>query len=230
MPTFAPSSRYAQLVAIHQSLLDARGTAYDTSYGTAVWGECLSQARVIFEGWETLRRMSVQRDPDRMTDMLPRWEAILKLAVPFGSSFNARRAVVKRKLQQIAASMTVAGLNQLLAQIYPNIFQAIVRAHSDATPPNAQLAHLPGGLTVPGGVTLTDGAFTSSIYAVLVNVAQPAWMTDSAFYREAKSLYEWVTPVFASHGVIDWFRNASDATESFMLDDEHNLDNQAFGT
>lgn len=221
------------LESILQSLLDARGTAYDTRYGSAVWGECMASARAIWAAWEMLRRLSMQRDPSRVTDFLSRWESIFGVAPPFDATPIDRRAILLRRFQQTGRRMTLGGLGTLLGQVYPNVFVSITN-----TGANAALSHVVVAIAVPGGATITVGTmasanppiWASSVHSVLVRVTQPGWMADPQFYAECGQIQTWVVQLMPAWCTVDWYRYASDATYSFILDDPHNLDNEAFGT
>jgi len=177
VPFRSGASSGRSLESILQSLLDARGSAYDTRYGTAVWGECMASARAIWAAWEMLRRLSYQRDPSRMTDFLARWEVIFGVSPPFDATPFDRRAIVLRRFQQVGRRVTLGGLNAILAQVYPNVFKSIT-----TTGWAAALSHVRTTIAVPGGVSITAGAATSSnppiwmssVHSVLVRVAQPA--------------------------------------------------------
>src|SRR5690348_14660122 len=88
------------------SLLAQMGTAYDGSYGTAVWAYATADARVLAEVYGTHERLSYQWDPYRMTDMLPRWEKILRLAVLPTDSMVARRARIAAAMARIGGTPT----------------------------------------------------------------------------------------------------------------------------
>ena len=216
-------SKGATLEGLCNSLLAARGTTFDqVDRNTAVFVEVMAQARVLWDAWETLRRATLQWDPDRMTDFLPRWEAIFRISVPPGASKRARRAMVKRRFQQIGIKANVGGLNAILSQIFPDIFVTIV---NDTTA--TAVSHTYFNVTVPGGVTIVgDGRWNSSIHVISVQVQQPGWMSDAAFYAQAAQLLQWVDPVLPSWCDIHWFRFSSADAIGFLLDDPHNLDNE----
>jgi len=196
----------------------------------------MASARAIWAAWEMLRRLSYQRDPSRMTDFLARWEVIFGVSPPFDATQFDRRAIVLRRFQQVGRRVTLGGLNAILAQVCPNVFKSITTTGSAAA-----LSHVRTTIAVPGGVSITAGAATSSnppiwmssVHSVLVRVAQPAWMPDQQFYAECAQLQTWVVQLMPMWTTIDWYRAATldvSPAYSFQLDDPKNLDNEAFGT
>lgn len=73
-----------------------------------------------------------------------------------------------------------------------------------------------------------DGDWSSSTAYILILVQQPDTMTDDEFYKivgDIDGLLEDILPVWVT---FNWGRANSLGEAGFILDDEHNLDNEFF--
>src|SRR5437868_5990182 len=84
---------------ILEALIEGHGSALADDVGTYQWAEHLAEARCIAYLWGLNRRMANQWDPERMTDFLPRWEAIRGLTPLSSDTPVSRRAKVLAKVQ-----------------------------------------------------------------------------------------------------------------------------------
>lgn len=85
------------LRALYESLNLSLGPAYDTSDLSNVTAETMAEARALDAVWSANRRMSLQWDPERMTDFMERWETIFGLRPGVSDSIAERRTILQAK-------------------------------------------------------------------------------------------------------------------------------------
>jgi hypothetical protein len=218
------ASRHQVEEAILKALNQGDGTGLSTEEDAYNYAENLAVARAIAELWSANRRLANQWDALRMTDFLPRWETIYGLHPLPTDSDTARRAAVGVKMALEGQPATRQVVYDLLVQVLGDVFVEIVNGDS-ATATGAA----PGGLTIPGGVTLPDGPWGSGIAYMAVHVEKSGTMTDSEFYTTAGKIYPYLDGLLPAWVDFGWYRNHSGGDPGFILDDPHNLDNEAFG-
>lgn len=87
----------SRVQTIYESLNAARGSAYDTTDSSNVTAETYAQAVALAAAWSNNRRAALQTDPKRMSDFIPRWEAILDLHPSPADSVADRRSAILAK-------------------------------------------------------------------------------------------------------------------------------------
>ncbi len=189
--------------AILQSLNEARGTAYDPEPGTVVWVENMALARTLADAWETSRRFALQFDPQRMTSYLERWEKILDIVPTPSDSAQARRATVAAKFRLFNVAPLVQTTQDFLGQILGNVFLNTIH-----TPSALAKGRFPGGIEIPGGVTLEDGVWHSTVSNLAVRLTQPLFMTDDEFYDTANKFKPFFNDFLPSWVTFAWGRFA----------------------
>lgn len=224
-----------RLRIIHDALNAARGTAIDASNpDTVAWVENMAHARAIcFDGYGTNDRLALQWDPDRMTDMLPRWERILKI-VPSPTATDAeRRRVVKRRWQRFieAAALHSQIVSRLQAEL-PDVFVAVEYISID----NA-VVHVPDA-SYPWGTVVAGFPWYSTVAHVLVLLQKPEGYKESDFYAAASKLGPVLDPLLPAWCTWDWYRKPSAGPSisvdggpsqgGIYLDNDANLDNNVF--
>lgn len=219
------------LQVIHENLNAARGTGLDAhNPATIVWLENHAIARAItFDGWGANQRLANQWDPDRMTDMLPRWERIMKIAVPTGATARARRAVVKERFARFGEAVTHALLTEKLSTAIGPAFvgvEYISRANA--------VVHVPDG-SYPWGTVVPGVRWYSTVAHILVRLQKPSGWTEGDFYEAAAKVVPILDPIASGWATFDWYRAPADPADAvevvggpsaggFYLD-EINLDN-----
>lgn len=207
---------------IVDSLLEADGTAFSKERASIVWAEREADARCLAYMWGLSRRMTLQRDPRRMTDFLPRWERIFGIVPPPTMSAKRRRAIIELRFSTENVTANASEVQAALELALDGTF-VMVQHTSSANATGA----VPGGAAVPGGVTLPDGDWSSTIARIFVKVAQPAFMGGEEFFaliRETTTALDDLLPAWVT---FDSFFDGSGGA-GFWLDDEHNLDNEIF--
>lgn len=207
---------------IVESLLEADGTAFSKDRESIVWAEREADARCIAYVWGLNRRLTLQRDPQRMTDFLPRWEKILGIVPPPTMSAKRRRAIVELRFNTDGATPDASTVQAALELALNGTLDFIVHTSSADS-----LGSVPGGTVVPGGVTLPDGDFRSTIAGVLVKVVRPAYLSDTEFYAIVAETSTALDDLLPAWVTFDWYLNGGSGA-GFILDDEHNLDNEIF--
>lgn len=205
------------------SLNTADGNALSDDVDSFNYAENLAASRVLVDLFSTNKRLSYQFDPNLMTDFLPRWETILGIFPGVNDTENHRRRVVVNKISNYGKAPTQQVVTDLLSAALGEVFVQII--NSDWT---IATQYIPGGGVVPGGATLLDGDWSSSTAYILILVQQPDTMTDDEFYKivgDIDGLLEDILPVWVT---FNWGRANSLGEAGFILDDEHNLDNEFF--
>ena len=220
-----------QIKVVHDSLNAQRGTAYDaTNSETTVWLENHAIARAItFDGWGTNTRLANQRDPLRMTDMLPRWERIFKIVPSPSASDAARRLVVLRRFERFGKTSNHARLTTALAEQLGDFFVAV-----EYIPLAVANVNVPDG-TYPWGTPNALVPWSSTVAHVLVLLQKPTGASEGQFYEEAGKVKPLLDPIMPAWCTISWYRApelgapisiaGGPSMAGFYCDNAHNLDN-----
>lgn len=202
------------------SLIEGQGTALSDSTSGPLWAEAVAEARCINYLWELNRRMANQWDPLRMTDFLSRWERIYGISPLATDTPVDRRRKVGAKIAAFGQPPSRQVVADLMSAVLGSVYVGLV-----VTPSSIALGHVPGGISIPGGVTLTDGNWYSDIAHLDVQVQQPAGMPDATFYATVGQVRQYLDDLLPSWVTADWFRDGSHGA-GFYLDDTFNLDNE----
>jgi hypothetical protein len=208
------------------SLNQGDGDALSDEVDSFNYAENFASARVLADLWSDNTRLSYQFDPHRMTDFLSRWESILNIVPNPNDTAHARRQMVAMKLSNYGKTPTQQVISDLLTLILKDVFVSII--HNDPDTAAFPLGGIPGGAVIPGGATLDDDVWHSAIAYIAILVNQPNGMSDNNFYKAVGNIdsnLEGLLPVWTT---FNWVRNNSFGTAGFILDDEHNLDNEYF--
>lgn len=224
-----------RLKVFHEALNAARGSAIDASDPTSVaWVENMAYARaLVFDGVGTNEKLGNQRDPDRMTDMLPRWEAIFGLRPAPTATQRERRDAVKARFQRfINASAIHSRILAILKRELGAFFSAI--EYIDIT--NA-VVRVPDA-TYPWGTVSSGAPWMSTVAHILVLMVKPAGATEGDFYNAAAKVAPALDGVVPAWVKFSWYRaplagpsinvSGGPSQAGFYLDAEANLDNNVF--
>lgn len=217
-----------------ESLANARGTALDaTNPDSIAWLECMAIGRALyFDGWGANQRLAYQWDPRKMTDMLPRWEQILKLRPAPDATEKERRDAVLVRFERFVG---VANHSKLLTELQAalgDVFVAIEyisRANAVVTVPDG---------SYPWGTPNADAPWSSSIAHVLVRLQKPAGYTEGDFYDAAAKVVPIFDAIMPADKTVNWYRAPTGgppvfvvggpSAGGFYLDQPANLDNNVF--
>lgn len=222
-----------RLQIIHDALNAARGTALDaTNPDTIVWVENMAYARAIcFDGYGTNDRLAMQWDPDRMTDMLSRWEKILAIVVPPEATEQERRAEVKKRFRRfLDASGLHSRLYAKLRDELGDVFVAIEYIDVSIATIYAPNASYPWGTVQPGH------PWYSTVAHILVLTQKPDGYTDGEYYEAVGKIVQITDGFLPAWCSISWYRaptggaainvSGGPSQAGFYLDQTANLDNQ----
>lgn len=203
------------------ALLEANGSAVTTEQASYAYAECFAESRCLTYLWELNQRLANQWDPVRMTDFLARWESIYETKPLSTDTPNDRRAKIAAKLAAYGLPATQQVVTDLLSVVLGEVFVGVV-----LTPSTIALGQCPGGATLPGGVTLADGPWYSTIAHLAVETIQPAGMPDTTYYETVGQVRAYLDNLIAAWCSVDWFKDGVHGPGFFL--DETNLDVERF--
>ena len=216
------------------SLLAQMGTAIDGSEGTVAWAYANADARVLGEVYGTHERLGNQWDPYRMTDMLPRWEKILRTNPLPSDTLTARRARVAAAMARLGGAPTYQAVVDTLTVALGSIPFTIEHTASSAanmwTPGSWPFGQHPSGPSVPSNMTQFLQVYPtwfSSADDISIVVSKPANMGNSEFYQRLGAINTALDPVMPAWVTWHWLRRDIHPGAGFFLD-EPNLDQEAF--
>jgi hypothetical protein len=199
---------------IYRGLNAQMGTAYDTSEESTVTAETSAEARLIAAAWHANERAANQLDFERVTDFVPRWEAILNLHPSHSDSMASRRA-------RIAAKRTAVGTpTELAVATLCDAVLGAVFVGLEFTPLSRAAIEWPGN-------GYPDTWYSTTAH-VLVRVTQPAGVTDADFLGRCNGMIDLLKDFLPDWCTADWAILNSDDEEGFILDDPTNLDTETF--
>jgi hypothetical protein len=220
---------------VQESLSAARGLAFDSdNTTTVVWLENHAYARAIAcDGWQVNERLSLQWDPRRTTDMLPRWESIFRLRPGPDVSDRARRAELTARWQRFSGvtnhSRIVTALEGALGDyLYAVEYISLANA----------VVHVPSG-SYPWGTVASGAPWYSTVAHIMIRLQKPTGATEGQFYEMAGKVPQILDPIVSSFVTFAWYRapvstpvavSGGPSAGGFYCDDLHNLDNNAFAS
>lgn len=209
------------LQVVHDALNAARGTALTCEEGSIAWVENMAFARALtFDGYGTNERLGNQRDPMRMTDMLPRWEAIFGVVPPPSASLYDRRLVVYKRFRRfLEASGTHAQLYAKMTRELGSVFVAI-----EYIAPASATIFVPDA-SWPFGAVQADHPWYSTVCHILIHTTKPDGYTEGDFYAAVGKILPEVDGFLPAWVSLSWYRSSAIASTGFYLDQEANLDN-----
>jgi uncharacterized protein YmfQ (DUF2313 family) len=220
-----------RLQIIHDVLNAGRGTALDASnQDTIAWVENMAYARAIcFDGYGTNDRIANQRDPDRMTDMLPRWEKICGITPAPGATDRDRRLEVRKRFRRfLDASALHSRLFTRLKEELGPVFGAI-----EYIDPSIATIYVPNA-TYPWGTVQPGYLWYSTVCHILVLLVKPDSYTEGDFFAAASKVLPAVDSLLPAWVSLNWYRKPSTGAPvnvsggpsqaGFYLDNPANLD------
>lgn len=219
MPTFGGFSPFPlrfgggkpRLKTLYEALNQARGTAYDTSDASNVTAETMAEARALDAAWSSNRKMALQTDPARMTDFMPRWEAILDVHPLPTDSIASRRAVLRAKFLALGgpailhdAVVALTGAS-FIGIVYTAVADAVPRWPANGFPNN----------------------WTSNAVHIVIHVQFAPNQTNAQFWDMRAALNKFLQDFLPVWVTWDVGIRDSHGTFCFYLD-EQNLDLELF--
>lgn len=213
------------LELITKGLLDALGTAFGDEQEDYNWVEIHAYARAILEIYNQVQRLVSSFDPNRMSwEMLARWERILTIYPSPAETYAERRSRVAARMALEGQAPTISNLyDTALAQLGSNAFVRVSR--NNETMDN--MSFQPDGITITGGQTVADGAYSSGIYFIEIETVKPSGMKLGDYLVAVGNLEDLINRWLPAHVNYDatWDTAGQNA---FVLDDSE-LDFDAFG-
>jgi len=253
--TSFPVSFGASVNTIHETmlnaLLQAQGSAIATDIDSAAYVECYAKARLLADMWSTVIRLGNQFDPNKMTDFLPRWEAIYGIVPSPTATLAQRRALIASKIANYGNSPTIQVVTDLLALVLGDVFVTIL--YGSDTIQDGYYAgsagiegFVPGGANVLGGFDFPDQSvnnpnipfgftegqgfnqqgWSSTMATLLIIVQQPVGMSNQTFLNIVAQIDNNLENLMPAWATWAWAEYNSLGTLGFILD-EQNLDKEA---
>ncbi len=220
-----------RLQVIHESLNAQRGTALDTTVvNSIVWIENMALARAVDAGWSTNARLGHQWDPIRTTDMLSRWETILKV-IPNGTEVE-RRVALEAQWARFGALINIGQLSSKLTTLLGDVFVAL--EFIDTT---QAVVHVPTTGSYPWGTPSTETPWYSTVMHMLVRTEVPDGYTEQEYLDTVGPVFPlldgivpaWLTWSVYRPGPVSYDVTGGPSAGGFYLDDPHNLNWEVFG-
>ncbi len=195
---------------IHESLNAQRGTALDTTVDTNVcWIENLALARAIDAAWGTNARLGHQWDPNRITDMLSRWEKIMRLPPSAGATDGERRRALADQWARFGALANIG-------------IEFIGYANA--------VIHVPDG-TYPWGTASALVPWYSTTMHMLIRTEVPIGYTEQDYLELVGEIFPvldgtlpaWMTWSVYRPGPVNYPVADGPSAGGFYLDTPHNL-------
>lgn len=196
-------------LAVHNSLNTQRGTGYDVSEGGIVWCENLALAKVIAYLWQANKTMTLNFDPQSMFSFINRWEKILNIQPLSNQTIVERQRRIAVQFLLFSKPPTPQNVVDFLKLIIPRSFINV-----EYNNPLNNQGFFPGGLSVPGGVTLADGPFMSYLNQIIIRIWQPRdhnnnlLMTNGEFQNQQKVFYTFLNnylPTYVGYKALRFF-------------------------
>lgn len=206
----------SNIQTIYESINASLGEAYDTSDESNVTAETMAEARAIAAVWSANARLANQWDPNRVTDMLRRVERVFGITPLPTDSDNTRRARLATKFRALGGPLYVV-LPDLCKSILGDAFVSV----EHITPALAK-THW------PGSTPAENDKYSSTVAHILVHVTKPATWTLYEYRARLGALVSALDDFLPAQTTFDWVQDSSHGVMGFYLDDENNLDHEAF--
>lgn len=185
---------------IANDLARADGTAFTNEADSASYAEHLAVSRAIAYLHGLTRKVANVRNPARAVETLPRLERLYGTRPLPGASDEERRALVLERIAIEGAYPVLALVEKIVSSALGDAFiEMRYRTHANAA------GSIPGGAVVPGGATLTDGDWRSSI-AAFEALATQGSLTFAEYVKrigEAKRRLDDVIPAWSTFAVVE---------------------------
>jgi len=211
------------LQRIIESLGSQLGSAYDiTTTSGLVYIELEAYARAIWGAWQDNERLGNQWQASRMSDFLPRWEAIYAIVPSPTDTLPARRAriaVLQARAGQANQQVLTDSLNGLLGSVLVTIVNG-----------NSATANVWTPSTWPFGQHDPSNAvdWYSTVAFVAIQVTKPTGWSEGDLYTAIAGIGPVLDSALPAWVTWTWFRQDIHGSPGFFLDEGGNLDNEAF--
>ncbi len=222
-----------RLQVIHESLNAQRGTSLDTTnVNSIVWIENMALARALDTAWSINARLGHQWDPVRTTDMLSRWEKIMRLVPAPEDTEAERRVALTAQWERFGALINIGRLSSKLTTLLGDVFVSL-----DFIGIANALIHVPDG-SYPFGTVSLGRPWFSTVMHMLVRTQVPAGYSEQDYLRIVGEVFPlldgvlpaWMTWSVYRPGPVSYLVADGPTAGGFYLDDPKNLNWEVFGT
>lgn len=201
LPFRCGNSNRDDLQQIANSLLAQRGDAITTQVGSIIWVETQAWARALYHIWSYNQKLAYQFDPNKMTDFLPRWESIMRLAALPTDSIQDRQQRIASRFAIINKVPDTQNVTDLLRSALGITFLQLI----NDTDQNAY-AQFPGGAPITGGITnIVNGPWYSTCQELFIETTHPPVFTDHQFYNTVNQIFPLLNNYLPAYDSFDWF-------------------------
>jgi hypothetical protein len=212
LPYRCGNSNRSDLQQIASSLLAQRGNAITTQVGSIMWVETQAWARAIYNIWAVNQKMAYQFDPDKMTDFLPRWNAIMGLAALPTDTIQTQQARIAARFAAINNNPDTQAVTDLLEGALGITFLALLNVNAEysaaeeAVGVKPAYVQFPGGTSITGGTTnVGNGPWLSCIQELFIEVTNPPTFTNNQFYSTVNTIFPILGQYLPAYDTFDWF-------------------------
>lgn len=201
LPFRCGNSNRADLQQIATSLLAQRGDAITTQVGSIIWTEVQAHARAVYSIWANNQKACNQLNPTKMTDFLPRWNAIMGLARLPTDTIQTQQARITARFAAINKMPDTQQVNDLLVASLGETYVGLIN-----NPASSAYAQFPGGAPITGGVaTIVNGPWWSTVQELYVEVTHIPSLTNNQFYNIVNQIYPLLNQYLPAYDTFDWF-------------------------
>jgi hypothetical protein len=206
------NSNRADLQQIGNSLLAQRGNAITTQVGSVIWIEAQAHARAIYNIWAVNQKLTYQFDPNKMSDFLGRWEAIMGLHALPTDNIQIRQQRIASRFRAINNMPDLQAVTDLLMGTLGDTFLEVINvgaefsAADEAVGVIPALVSFPGGAPIVGGVTnVLNGSWFSYIQQIYIEVTKPDSMSSNQFYNTINTIFPILGNYLPAYDTFEWF-------------------------
>jgi hypothetical protein len=171
----------SRLELLHKSLNESLGTGFTSEENTIISTINYVIAKEFAYAYEFIDGLSSQQLPFSMSIFLSRWEKILGIYPSANSSLYERRKIIAAKFKLKSKPPTVPNISDAIRSYIGDVF---IRLEFNRSTQNR--GKFPGGLAIPGGVTLADGNWTSNLSTLKIHIWQPRDKDENLLMSNAK--------------------------------------------
>lgn len=212
VPIRAGNSNRDDLLLLLKSILNANGTALTQDEGSNIWVLANAQARAIFHIWALNEKVKYEFDPNKMNDLLERWEKILGITpsknvstdvhkdsnLPSVETIQYRRARIAAKFRAVSQMPNAQALEDIITAVFPNVSVTV-----SPTTPDVAVSSWPSGTTIVGGSAGTNAAWKSTVSNVNITIGYPAGISDANYERMKKQIYSLLVTFLPAYTTIN---------------------------
>ena len=193
------NSNRPDLNSITNSLLNQMGNAYTNTVGTLVWIQCRALAIMVNTVWITNTKLVNQFNPNKMSDMLARWEAIFQIIPLPNDTLGSRRTRVAEYFFRINKVPNLSNIDQVLTYLLPETFVGLIIENQSES-----ISAFPNGFNIIGGQDSSNGPWGSTLSYLAVETQKPLSMSITDFNNNVSQIYALLKQALPAYVEFDW--------------------------